>query len=93
MLLSANSLTPENVFCIGISSPGVFDENNGLQRVREQFKVWFEDDIVGRLKKSFGIPVIIKNDANMGAMGELLHGSGKEYDSIMGLRKGRSEAA
>jgi glucokinase len=38
---------------------------------------WTDFDLPGWLKQTFGLPVVMDNDANVGALGEGLHGAGR----------------
>lgn len=39
---------------------------------------WEGFDLVGEVSRRFGVPVLMDNDANVGALGEGLHGAGKD---------------
>jgi len=82
-MLDKNNIPITKVFCIGISSPGIFDIESNVPNVHERVKSWFQKDIVAHLSQKLNIPVFIKNDANMGALGELLYGSGKGLTDLM----------
>jgi glucokinase len=44
---------------------------------------WKDFDLPGWLKEEFGVPVLMDNDANVGALGEGLHGAGRGKRPIM----------
>jgi len=39
---------------------------------------WRDFPLVDRAKKAFGVPVIMDNDANVGALGEAIYGAGRD---------------
>ena len=44
---------------------------------------WKDFDLPGWLREKFGVPVLMDNDANVGALGEGLHGAGRGYRPLM----------
>ncbi len=62
---------------IGFGGPVHFDE----QRIAMSTHVggWSEFDLPGYLEPFLGVRPVIDNDANVGALGEALHGAGKGY--------------
>ena len=44
---------------------------------------WGGFDLPGWLRATFGVPVLMDNDANVGALGEGLHGAGRGYRPLM----------
>ena len=60
---------------VGFGGPVNFD----LQRVNLSTHVggWDDFDLTAFLRKELGVPVIMDNDANVGALGEGVHGAGR----------------
>lgn len=74
LLLDAHNLSSENLCCIALSMPGVLAEDNKAF-VNPQFAGWFEGDLIHDISEKFDdVPIIVKNDANTAALGELTHG-------------------
>jgi predicted NBD/HSP70 family sugar kinase len=86
LMLSANNLTPEQFYCIGISSPGTYSDKNDVFDAddnRAIFDETLKDNIVRFLSREFALPVFIQNDANTGAVGEFLFGAGRGHDNLL----------
>ncbi|MBI2797991.1 ROK family protein [Candidatus Saccharibacteria bacterium] len=63
---------------IGISSPGPIDKRRGMVLTPSHIP-WHNLRIVEPLRKAFGCPVAIENDANCGGMAEAKYGAGKPF--------------
>jgi len=65
---------------IGFGGPVLFDR----QRVAQSTHVggWSDFDLSAHLAQSLGIPAIMDNDANAGALGEARHGAGRGCDPL-----------
>ena len=87
-LLLKNNIVPDEMFCIGVSSPGMFTENGRLYSLHTKYKSWYKGDLASELSQRFGVPVYIKNDANAGAVGELLFGAGVGLNDFIYLSCG-----
>lgn len=86
LMLSANNLTPERFYCIGISSPGTYSDKNDVFDAddnRAIFDMTLKDSIVEFLSREFALPVFIQNDADTGAVGEFLFGAGRGHDNLL----------
>ena len=88
LLIGSNNISLKSVLCIGIASPGVFDNKNLLYCISLQFQKWFEGDIISMLSTEYGVPVFVKNDANTAAIGEYYFGTGKETTNLLYLSCG-----
>ena len=62
---------------IGFGGPVQFSR----QRVALSTHVggWRDDPLVERMEKLLGVPAVMDNDANAGALGEAVHGAGRGY--------------
>lgn len=57
---------------LGVATPGMVDPETG--RIVEADNLsWYELDLKKRLEAQFPLPIIIENDTNAAAIGELLH--------------------
>jgi glucokinase len=65
---------------IGFGGPVIFSE----QRVALSTHVggWNDFDLPGFMKRELRVNTIMDNDANVGALGEALHGAGKDCDPL-----------
>ena len=83
ILLNSEDLSPENLACIAISSPGVFPDNRELSFVNQQFKDWFDLDLPRLISEEFRVKVLLKNDVNMAAFGESRYGAGRNSKNML----------
>ncbi len=65
-----------NVVGIGIGSPGNIDAATGSVLYSPNFG-WKDVPLGETLRKKFGIPVYVANDARCATLGEYMHGTGK----------------
>jgi len=56
---------------------------------RPRFGRWLRSDPAARLAERFGIPVQIENDANLGALGELRFGAGRDHRDLIYIKMGQ----
>jgi glucokinase len=65
---------------IGFGGPVLFDQ----QRVALSTHVggWSDFDLPAFIERNLGIPAIMDNDANAGALGESVHGAGRGFDPL-----------
>ncbi|MDO4493911.1 MAG: ROK family protein [Clostridia bacterium] len=85
-LLSANGLTPADVSCIGIGTPGCVD-SDGLLRFAGNFS-WHNVPLKAEMEKQLNVPVRIGNDANCAIIGETLAGAAKGRKNVLLLTLG-----
>jgi len=70
-------------FGIGIGMPGIVVPGGGVVRYPPNFADWKEVDVAAKIQKTFGLPVIVENDANAAAIGEAKHGVGRTYRNFL----------
>lgn len=68
---------------IGIGAPGIVSTKRGIVQNPPNLPGWDEIALGAIIKKEFGLKVNVENDANAAAIGELIFGSGKKYDSFV----------
>jgi glucokinase len=61
---------------------GPVDRDSGRISRSHQIEGWSDFDLASWLTKVSQVPVLIDNDANMGALGEAILGSGDEFESV-----------
>lgn len=76
-LITASGIDPAKVVGVGLGVPGPIDVATGTLGSTAILPGWAgtnpRDDLAARL----GVPVYVDNDANLGALGELVWGSGR----------------
>lgn len=73
---------------IGIGSPGVVSVKKGTVENPPNFPGWTKVNLGNIISKEFGIPCFVENDANVAAIGELIFGTGKKYNSFVMITLG-----
>ena len=68
---------------IGIGAPGVVDIKKGTVENPPNFPGWEKVNLVKAIGKNFKFKIHVENDANAAAIGELIFGAGKKYDSFI----------
>ncbi|RPK56648.1 N-acetylglucosamine repressor [Streptomyces sp. ADI96-02] len=76
-LIEATGIGPDKVIGVGLGVPGPIDVESGTLGSTSILPGWSginpSEELAGRL----GVPVHVDNDANLGALGELVWGSGR----------------
>lgn len=67
---------------IQVASPGPIDRPKGII-LKTPNMSWERVEIVGRLKKYFGVPVALEEDANTAALSEAIIGAGKDLPYVL----------
>lgn len=67
---------------IGIGAPGPLDPEEGVFGRLPNLPDWDGFDIREALGSSYGVPVRLHNDANVAALGEAIHGGGRDFRSV-----------
>ncbi len=78
---------PDNVVGIGIGSPGNIDAASGAVLYSPNFG-WENVPLGEALRKKFGVPVFVGNDARCATLGEYTFGTGKETKDFVLLTLG-----
>ncbi len=68
---------------IGIGFPGTVSVKTGLVESPPNLPGWGRVDLRKKIEKEFKTKVFLENDANAAAIGELIFGSGKKYNSFV----------
>ncbi len=76
-IMEKNNLSNDDVYSIGVGSPGACDPENAIVKYAGNIK--FKDyDLRAMFKKHTELPVFLGNDANVAALGEYMAGAGKK---------------
>ncbi|MDO8548723.1 MAG: ROK family protein [Ignavibacteria bacterium] len=78
----------EKIKGIGIGVPGVINTEKGTVEYPPNFPGWGRIKVGKIIQKEFGIKTLIENDANAAAIGELIFGAGKKYNSFIMITLG-----
>ncbi len=82
LLLDKNSLIVSDIRGIGIGCPGAVSRETGVVIYLPNLG-WENVPLAKELQKSFDLPVIISNDANVAALGETIYGVAKDYSTVV----------
>lgn len=82
MLTSLGRPTSE-VVGIGIGLPGPVEHETGLPISPPIMPGWDRFDVIGHIRKSFPVPVLVDNDVNVMAIGEWVSAWPEEEDLLM----------
>jgi len=85
-VLGATSWTQNKLLGIGLAAPCPIDPANPNQLSTLVLPAWSEHDLVGTLRTTYGLPVYLDNDANLGALAELWWGAGIDCDDLAFLK-------
>jgi len=73
---------------IGVSCGGPLNPRTGVIQAPPNLPTWLDVPIVDILKKEFGCPVLLENDANAGALAEHRYGAGQGTRNMVFLTMG-----
>ncbi len=82
------NLFSENIEGIGFAVAGLIDYQKGSVLVSPNLPAIEGEDFVNKLSARFNVPVIIENDANAAAYGELCAGAGRGFSNFVLLTLG-----
>ncbi|MBX0293031.1 ROK family protein [Hymenobacter sp. HSC-4F20] len=78
---------------IGIGTPGLVDEENGIVYSVQNIPSWQQVHLKQYLTHRFNMPVYLTNDANAFAVGEKMYGQGRPFANLVGLALGTGVGA
>ena len=82
-MLSRNHLDPSMVGVIVVCTPGVINEKKGKIEFAPQIIGWEDINIIKTLEDNFKSQILLMNDINAIALGELTHGVGRKSKSFV----------
>lgn len=85
LLQTSGGIAQEQLLCIAIASPGVFNKQSQLLSYNPKFGgiPWCSMDIGSLLLKKFGLPVMMMNDINAAALGEWVNSPADIGESML----------
>lgn len=86
-LLASPELLNRRVLGIGVGAPGVTRHKEGLV-VWAPTLNWRDFPLQARLAEKFTMPIIVDNDVNLSALGEMWYGAGKNLKNIVVITLG-----
>ncbi len=81
-------ISDNKVSGIGVGVPSILDKKKGIIHEVQNIPTWQEVPLGDILKKEFGLPIFLDNDANCFALGEYHFGLGKNCKNLVGLTLG-----
>ncbi|MET7641015.1 ROK family transcriptional regulator [Streptomyces sp. NPDC005438] len=81
-LLAAYDISPRKVIGVGLGVPGPIDMESGALGSTAILPGWTGVNPAKEMGKRLGVPVHVDNDANLGALGEQVWGSGQGSDDL-----------
>jgi predicted NBD/HSP70 family sugar kinase len=85
-LLAEASVDLDDVIGIGMGLPGPIERGTGAVGSSAILPSWAGLRPAAELERRLGLPVEIDNDANLGALGELTHGAGRETSDLVYIK-------
>ena len=82
-MLSELSIPEEKMEIIIISHPGIIGADNELRYVIDKFRPWTRINIKAHLAERFGVPVLLENDINLAAVGEMHLGHSEKLQNLI----------
>ncbi len=73
---------------IGIGAPGVVSVKKGTVENPPNLPGWGKVHLGKILEREFDMPVFVENDANAAAIGEMIYGAGKNFNSFVMITLG-----
>lgn len=86
-LMASSELEGMRVLGIGVGAPGVTHHKEGLV-VWAPTLNWRNFPLQARLAEKFNLPIIVDNDVNLSALGEMWYGAGKNLKNIVVIALG-----
>ena len=75
--------TEHDVEAVGIGMPGFVDETRSRVLVAPNLRGWKDQPLRVQMEASLGLPVVVENDANAAAWGEVVYGAGRGEDYVV----------
>ena len=86
-------LKPEKIAAIGVGYGGPIDRITGNVWKSYQIEGWSGFPLKSWLEEISGVTTIVDNDANASALGEAIHGTGRDYNNVLYITLGSGVGA
>ena len=86
--LNDQKRSPDELIAIGISCGGPLDPVKGLIQAPPNLWTWDNVPITAILHREFGVPCLVENDANAGALAEYWFGAGRGTQNMVFITMG-----
>jgi glucokinase len=87
-LIDGTRVELDQVAGIGVSCGGPLDTKTGIVYSPPNLPGWDAIPLKAKIEEEFGIPAIIENDANAGALAEWMFGAGRGYSYVVYMTMG-----
>lgn len=87
-LLLEKSISEDQLHAVGISVPGIVDNNNHVLSRYVKYTDANDFDFNAWAKREWNLPIVVENDARAALVGEWKYGAGKGYNDIALLTLG-----
>jgi len=82
-LIDMSEISVNNLKCICIGIPGIWDEAKGKNKLAPFIHSWEDIKVKDLLESKFDTTVIVDNSVNLGAIGEKWQGTARGYKDIV----------
>jgi glucokinase len=87
-LLAGCSLEKQSIGAIGFGAPGWVDHEKGIVRELTNISDWEDFPLAREIESAVGLKSFVDNDANVMAVGEMIHGAGRGHRNFVCLTLG-----
>jgi glucokinase-like ROK family protein len=87
-LLNSSHIPRHRLLGVGMGVPGPLDYETGTVIAPPIMPGWNRFPLRGYLSQEFGLPVLVENDANLGAVAEKWRGAGQRYQHLAYIKIG-----
>lgn len=77
------NISMSDIMCVGVGTPGILDRETGKIIVAPYATGWSDINIIGIFDGIFDCPVVFENSVNLGAIGEMWRGCGRNYRNLV----------
>lgn len=92
-LITSHHYDLDALGAISLAIPGVIDDINDQIFANPQDNLWTDLNLKKVLKEIYHVPVMMRNDISMAALGEHHYGQGRAYDDLMFVSAGHGIGA
>ena len=87
-LLDRSGLRPSAVVGVGVGVPGAVDHRTGRPTPSSISSSWVGLDVAGEFSERVAMPVLVDNNANLGALAEGVWGAAREFSDFVYVKVG-----